>query len=158
MLILSLIDGRTFGRIKRLQALMMPIMFKLGVLTTLIFLLVILTAKSVFIGKIILTIQLLTIAVKLATLKIFKGVLAHGEFEHQQKDVHLHVHNSGHEHEVYQQPPYHSEYQPYGAYSHSLQHRSDDNILQPTITAVHPKYYIHQEWNPYGRDHIQKYQ
>lgn len=117
--------------------MMLPIMFKLGVLSTLIVTLVVLAIKSILIGKIIMILQIVSIAIKLASLKFGGGGGFHQEIPHQ-KEVHLHVHNSGHNHEQH--------YQPYGQYrrgDHAVLTARNDrgSILEDTWSQQPIGYY-----------------
>lgn len=88
-------SSRTFGRIKRLQSALLPVMFKLGVMSTIIFILLFLALKGILIGKMILIINVAFVIAKLVAWK--------ESFHHQhqsqigwypQKDIHVHIHNS----------------------------------------------------------------
>lgn len=67
------LEGRTFGRIKKLQFALLPVMYKLGVLSTVIMGILFLSAKSVFIGTILLIMNVAFFAIKIASLKQFHG-------------------------------------------------------------------------------------
>jgi hypothetical protein len=92
-------QSRTFGRIKRLQQALLPVMFKMGVMSTLVLLLVLMTKKILVISLILLMTNFTFIAVKLAL--AFKSKwgggheLAHHHEGHH-KDIHIHLHNAGH--------------------------------------------------------------
>lgn len=89
-------------------------MFKLGVMSTIIVLILFLTAKGVFIGLILLMINFGFIVAKLAALKHHSG---HEEWGHQswgppQKDIHVHIHNPAPTKQIHHELPY-------GSYAHS---------------------------------------
>lgn len=97
-------SGRTFGAIKRFQSALLPIMYKLGVMSAVIFMTLLLAFKSVLITKLILILNLTFFAIKLgAYLKHDHGhhlishsgwsPPAHGHGWAPHKDVHLHIHN-----------------------------------------------------------------
>lgn len=74
-------------------------MFKLGVMSTLIFVLVFLALKGILIGILILIIN---VAFVIAKLVKWKESLHHHESHigwYPQKDIHVHIHNSGHDHQ-----------------------------------------------------------
>lgn len=81
-------------------------MFKLGVMSTLIFVLVFLALKGILIGALILIINVAFVIAKLVAWK----ESSHHHHEPQigwypQKDIHVHIHNSGHEHPQYSHIP-----------------------------------------------------
>jgi hypothetical protein len=86
-------QSRTFGRIKRLQQALLPVMFKMGVMSTLVLLLVLMTKKILVISVILLMINFTAIAVKLAL--AFKSKWSSHEHHHEghHKDIHIHLHN-----------------------------------------------------------------
>lgn len=94
--------GRTFGHIKRIQSALLPIMFKLGILSAVIVMTLFLALKGVFIGTIILIINLTFFAIKFGSyLKAdhhhtawAPPVINHGSGWPPHKDVHLHIHNA----------------------------------------------------------------
>lgn len=133
-------EGRTFGRIKQFQAALLPIMYKLGVMSAVIMMTMFLAFKSVFIGTLILFLNLAFFAVKIG---------AYLKYEHQapaiisapppspwgsqswghQRDVHLHIHNSG-------KPEYTVPYSSLGNGWH-------ETVSAAPIPEV-------QQWSPYG--------
>lgn len=97
--------GRTFGAIKKFQTALLPIMYKLGVISAVIFMTLFLAFKAVVIGKLILLMNLVFFAVKIgAYLKLDQKQTYYAApppavwappptaWGHQ-KDVHLHIHN-----------------------------------------------------------------
>ncbi|XP_031618181.1 uncharacterized protein LOC116337634 [Contarinia nasturtii] len=99
--------GRTFGTIKRFQAALLPIMYKLGVLSAVIMMTLFLAFKGVFIGTLILILNLTFFAIKFGSyLKHDHGhyiapshgwaapQIQHGHGWAPHKDVHLHIHNA----------------------------------------------------------------
>lgn len=99
--------GRTFGAIKRFQGALLPIMYKLGVMSAVIFMTLFLAFKSVFITTLILVLNLTFFAIKFGSyLKQDHGhhyvggwsppplPIQHGHGWGPQKDVHLHIHNA----------------------------------------------------------------
>lgn len=104
MLIISIsfsVGSRTFGQIKRFQTALLPIMYKLGVMSAIIFITLFLAMKGVFIGTMILIMNIAFFAAKIGGL-FDKGHHGHGHgwSAHQShgyyglnKDVHLHIHN-----------------------------------------------------------------
>lgn len=66
-------------------------MFKLGVLSTVIMLILFLTAKGVFIGLMLLMINFGFIVAKLASLKVH--AYGYQGWSPPQKDIHVHIHN-----------------------------------------------------------------
>ncbi|XP_014245607.1 uncharacterized protein LOC106664418 [Cimex lectularius] len=83
-------DGasRTFGVMRRMKMALLPIMFKLGVITTLLMMLTVFALKGLTIGVILL---IFTTAGFLSKFKV-----AHQDPWGFQKDVHLHVHGGQH--------------------------------------------------------------
>lgn len=98
--------GRTFGTIKRFQAALLPIMYKLGVMSAVIMMTLFLAFKGVFIGTLILVLNLTFFAIKFGSyLKHDHGhyiapshgwapQIQHGHGWAPHKDVHLHIHNA----------------------------------------------------------------
>lgn len=104
--------GRTFGAVKRFQSALLPIMYKLGVMSAVIVMTLFLAFKSVLIGTLILVLNLTFFAIKFGT--YFKSdhhwspppvshqppsgwsppTLNHGNGWPPHKDVHLHIHNA----------------------------------------------------------------
>lgn len=98
--------GRTFGAIKRFQGALLPIMYKLGVMSAVIMMTLFLAFKGVFIGTLILILNVVFFAVKFGSiLKHDHGITQshgwsppihapiHGGWP-PHKDVHLHIHNA----------------------------------------------------------------
>lgn len=100
--------GRTFGTIKRFQTALLPIMYKLGVMSAVIFMTLFLAFKGVFIGTLILVLNLTFFAIKFGSyLKSdhhhgwqppshgwAPPTINHGNGWPPHKDVHLHIHNA----------------------------------------------------------------
>lgn len=92
-----LVGARTFGQIKKFQTALLPIMYKLGVISTIIMITLFLAMKGVFIGTIILIMNVAFFAAKIGGL-FDKGHHSHGWSQSHSnsylpKDVHLHIHN-----------------------------------------------------------------
>ncbi|KAJ6643851.1 hypothetical protein Bhyg_08816 [Pseudolycoriella hygida] len=96
--------SRTFARIKKLQAALLPIMFKLGVLATVIKLILLLSLKAVLIGKLLLFINVGFIIAKLATWKAqqhdhgwqqppWSGPWQTPSWYPPPQPIHVHIHN-----------------------------------------------------------------
>uniref|UniRef100_A0A182J416 Uncharacterized protein n=1 Tax=Anopheles atroparvus TaxID=41427 RepID=A0A182J416_ANOAO len=91
-------ESRTFGRIKRLQAMIVPVMFFLGVMKTLLALLVAISLKSLFVG-----VSILMINVGLVLAKVIAFFKTKHSSEHHvgggggwsDKNIHVHIHNDG---------------------------------------------------------------
>ncbi|XP_053674548.1 uncharacterized protein LOC128724851 [Anopheles nili] len=89
-------ESRTFGRIRRLQAMIVPAMFFLGVMKTLFALLVAISLKTLFVG-----VSILAINVGLAMAKVI--AFFKSKHEHHgghgggwgDKNIHVHIHNDG---------------------------------------------------------------
>ncbi|XP_037906899.1 uncharacterized protein LOC119649018 [Hermetia illucens] len=151
-------ESRTFGLKRRLQMALIPLVFKFGVISTLIFILVALGLKTVFLLK---TLLILNLAGIIAKLFIWKSELTSSKNQvtysqwvppipphfapphHEElkgKEVHLHIHNVPHNdgHGGWEQSnSYHHEthLEPYGGYSnpapsyaHPTQRRSFKKI------------------------------
>lgn len=95
--------GRTFGHIKRFQTALLPIMYKLGVLSAVIVMTLFLAFKGVFIGSLILLMNLTFFAIKFGSYLKSEHhqhsawsppVINHGSGWPPNKDVHLHIHNA----------------------------------------------------------------
>ncbi|XP_035786045.1 uncharacterized protein LOC118463535 [Anopheles albimanus] len=91
-------ESRTFGRIRRLQGLIIPVMFFLGVMKTLLAFLVAVSLKTLFVG-----VSILMINVGLALAKViafFKTKHEHygGGWSGGEKNIHVHIHNDGYSH------------------------------------------------------------
>lgn len=122
--------SRTFGRIqKKLTVAMLPVMFKLGIMTMVIFAILLLAAKAVFIGKLLLIINLGFILAKLIAWKSTELGQQHHHHHRQDwapsqrydspaasspNDIHLHIHNAPPV--VYPAPASQNDL-PYGAYA-----------------------------------------
>ncbi|XP_043280110.1 uncharacterized protein [Venturia canescens] len=81
-------EGRTFG-VKRLQFMLMPMMYKMGVMMTMLVVLTVISLKSLAIG-------VLLLVLKLAAFfgKFYAQSPGHG-WSPPPQPVHLHVHNNG---------------------------------------------------------------
>lgn len=91
-----LVESRTFGRpIRKLKNALIPVMFAMGIVFSMIKFIMFLAMKSVAIGMTILILNVAVIATKMVL--FFKGGHATGLVEHgggsgYGKDVHVHVH------------------------------------------------------------------
>lgn len=86
--------GRTFGRIKKLQAALIPVVYKLGIISAVVIMTFFLAFKSVFIGTVILILNLTFFALKIGMLLKSDHNHAHSINSWQPpKDIHLHIHN-----------------------------------------------------------------
>ncbi|KAF6203497.1 hypothetical protein GE061_001828 [Apolygus lucorum] len=94
-------EPRTFGVMRRLKLVLLPIMYKLGVITTLLTLLTVFALKGLTIGV------LLLIMGSVGLIHKFKVPYHEGG---AQKDVHVHVHGG---HQAYSSPIYHSAESPW---------------------------------------------
>ncbi|TDG53299.1 hypothetical protein AWZ03_000114 [Drosophila navojoa] len=65
----AVVEGRTFGKIRRLQMAMIPIIFKFGVLSAMVAFLVAIGMKSLFLLKVLIVMNALAILGKFLTLK-----------------------------------------------------------------------------------------
>lgn len=116
-------------------------MFKLGVMSTLIFVLVFLALKGILIGLLILIIN---VAFVIAKLVAWKSSLHHHEPQigwYPQKDIHVHIHNSGHEQPHYSHIPisvHGDEYDNHGPY------RRIGGSASASASAV-PDYYLNDD-------------
>lgn len=130
-------------------------MYKLGVISTVIMLTLFLAMKGVFIGTVILIMNIAFFAAKLGGL--FDKGYKHQEWGHSpshgylQKDVHLHIHNSGKQQYVpYSAPlwepsstgwtPYHTPH-PEGRYMHhpdESQTSADDKSATEPFQIIYP--------------------
>ncbi|XP_014204716.1 uncharacterized protein LOC106636737 [Copidosoma floridanum] len=87
--------ARTFG-VKRIQFLLMPLVFKMGVMMTMLVIVTVMSLKGLVIGIILLVLKLSTILGKL-----FAGLHGQEGYGHssvscmQPQFVHVHLHNSG---------------------------------------------------------------
>lgn len=113
-------------------------MFKLGVMFSIIMALFFLTLKSVMIGGLLLLINIVAIAVKIALAKAGKH---HHEDHGGHKEVHLHIHNSGGGHDVIHGHDHHSSYGSYSPYQHYGTSRSD-YLPGGEPTVSHPTYIL----------------
>uniref|UniRef100_A0A182KBK9 Uncharacterized protein n=1 Tax=Anopheles christyi TaxID=43041 RepID=A0A182KBK9_9DIPT len=92
-------ESRTFGRIRRLQAMIVPVMFFLGVMKTLLAFLVAISLKSLFVGVSILMINVGLVMAKV--IAFFKSKHTHdlhggyGGGGWSDKNIHVHIHNDG---------------------------------------------------------------
>uniref|UniRef100_A0A1A9WLG9 Uncharacterized protein n=1 Tax=Glossina brevipalpis TaxID=37001 RepID=A0A1A9WLG9_9MUSC len=104
-------DGRTFGKIRRLQMALIPLAFKFGVLFTMVAFLVMLGMKTLFLVKTLVLINATALLAKFLTLKFpqtqehyLTSSSAYGWSPHSQtgwpalgslhhgKEIHLHIH------------------------------------------------------------------
>ncbi|XP_053663698.1 uncharacterized protein LOC128712855 [Anopheles marshallii] len=93
-------ESRTFGRIRRLQAMIVPVMFFLGVMKTLLAFLVAISLKTLFVG-----VSILMINIGLAMAKVIAFFKTKHTHEHyggyssgggwSDKNIHVHIHNDG---------------------------------------------------------------
>ncbi|EDO63694.1 AGAP005589-PA [Anopheles gambiae str. PEST] len=91
-------ESRTFGRIRRLQAMIVPVMFFLGVMKTLLAFLVAISLKTLFVGVSILMINIgLAMAKVIAFFKSKHTYEQHGGYGAgwSDKNIHVHIHNDG---------------------------------------------------------------
>ncbi|XP_033149603.1 uncharacterized protein LOC108597950 [Drosophila busckii] len=114
------VEGRTFGKIRRLQMALIPIIFKFGVLSAMVAFLVAIGMKSLFLLKVLVVMNALAILGKFLTLKTslfgqldhaapsfsypgwntnvkeswaptgYSGTASHGP----SKEIHLHIHGN----------------------------------------------------------------
>ncbi|CAD1478076.1 unnamed protein product [Heterotrigona itama] len=81
-------QARTFGH-KRIQFMLMPMMYKMGVMMTMLTVLTLISLKGLLIGAILLMLKLSTIIAK------FSSGWQHGaQPAHSAQPIHVHVHNS----------------------------------------------------------------
>uniref|UniRef100_A0A182WKH3 Uncharacterized protein n=1 Tax=Anopheles minimus TaxID=112268 RepID=A0A182WKH3_9DIPT len=93
-------ESRTFGRIRRLQSMIIPVMFFLGVMKTLLAFLVAISLKTLFVG-----VSILMINIGLAMAKVIAFFKSKHMHEHYggyssgggwtDKNIHVHIHNDG---------------------------------------------------------------
>uniref|UniRef100_A0A182MPD5 Uncharacterized protein n=1 Tax=Anopheles culicifacies TaxID=139723 RepID=A0A182MPD5_9DIPT len=93
-------ESRTFGRIRRLQSMIIPVMFFLGVMKTLLAFLVAISLKTLFVG-----VSILMINIGLAMAKVIAFFKSKHTHEHyggyssgggwSDKNIHVHIHNDG---------------------------------------------------------------
>ncbi|KOX79148.1 hypothetical protein WN51_07150 [Melipona quadrifasciata] len=81
-------QARTFGH-KRIQFMLMPMMYKMGVMMTMLTVLTIISLKGLLIGAILLMLKLSTIIAKFSSGWQHGAPPAHGA-----QPIHVHVHNS----------------------------------------------------------------
>ncbi|XP_030380355.1 uncharacterized protein LOC115628406 [Scaptodrosophila lebanonensis] len=74
----SAVEGRTFGKIRRLQMALIPIIFKFGVLSAMVAFLVAIGMKSLFLLKVLVVMNAVAILGKFLTLK----TTLFGQYEH----------------------------------------------------------------------------
>lgn len=95
---------RTFGRIKKFLPILLGGAFKAGIITTMIFILVLLALKNLLIGKTILLLNVGFILFKI--IAFFDKLKGHGHHQYAthksdyggwnpHKNIHVHIHNSG---------------------------------------------------------------
>ncbi|XP_037826926.1 LOW QUALITY PROTEIN: uncharacterized protein LOC119614904 [Lucilia sericata] len=108
-------EGRTFGKIRRLQMALIPIVFKFGVLSAMVAFLVAIGMKTLFLVKVLVVMNLLALLGKFFTLKSHFGHVEHVAASscphwnwtpyasngwqssapvehHSNKEIHLHIH------------------------------------------------------------------
>eukprot|EP00099_Drosophila_melanogaster_P020769 NP_647797.1 uncharacterized protein Dmel_CG14960 [Drosophila melanogaster] len=117
----SAVEGRTFGKIRRLQMALIPIIFKFGVLSAMVAFLVAIGMKSLFLLKVLVVMNAIAILGKFITLKssLFgqyentapsfnypgwnphakeswgtTGLSGHGAGHPPSKEIHLHIHGN----------------------------------------------------------------
>ncbi|EDV50755.1 uncharacterized protein LOC6546041 [Drosophila erecta] len=117
----SAVEGRTFGKIRRLQMALIPIIFKFGVLSAMVAFLVAIGMKSLFLLKVLVAMNAIAILGKFLTLKssLFgqyentapsfnypgwnphakeswgsTGLSGHGVGQPPSKEIHLHIHGN----------------------------------------------------------------
>lgn len=83
------VEGRTFGKIRRLQMALIPIIFKFGVLTAMVAFLVAIGMKTLFLVKVLLAINALAILGKFFTLKSNFGHMPYPA--HSSWNPHAHI-------------------------------------------------------------------
>lgn len=149
---------RTFHRIQKLQSALLPLMFKLGIMASVLVAILFISLKTLLIGKILLLINLAGVLAKLIAFGFAKG---HHQDNPLQKEIHLHIHNSNPhtgggyiEHNPwsassnsfpsYVSPPYGTPSSPYGSNSNNFQpiHSRADQV-GPTSAST--GYYIRND-------------
>ncbi|KAL6443745.1 hypothetical protein ACFW04_001673 [Cataglyphis niger] len=76
-------EARTFGKIRRLQFMLMPMIYKMGVMMTMLMVLTAISVKGLFVGIILLILKLSSFLAK-----FYSGSHASSQ------PIHLHIHNS----------------------------------------------------------------
>ncbi|CAL1686898.1 unnamed protein product [Lasius platythorax] len=76
-------EARTFGKIRRLQFMLMPLIYKMGVMMTMLMVLTAISVKGLFVGIILLVLKLATFLAKFYT-----------GWHAASQPIHLHIHNS----------------------------------------------------------------
>nr|XP_036228315.1 uncharacterized protein LOC106620298 [Bactrocera oleae] len=118
---MAAVEGRTFGKIRRLQMALIPLIFKFGILTAMVAFLIMLGMKTLFLVKLLVLMNAAAILAKFITLKSNFGgyehsapqwnyqtwtphatggwgpsapaaTYSHSE-QHPSKEIHLHIHN-----------------------------------------------------------------
>ncbi|XP_063221327.1 uncharacterized protein LOC134530435 [Bacillus rossius redtenbacheri] len=116
-------DGRTFGARKRIAMVLLPIVFKLGVMSTLLVGLTVLVLKGLAIGVILLVLAFGNLFGKAAHHQ------PHGWAPPPPRDVHVHVHVDGPQlqpaYHGWHEPHSHVEYPPHAGYDRAG--RGDDD-------------------------------
>lgn len=149
LLFFAFTEGRTFGKIRRLQMALIPIVFKFGVLSAMVAFLVALGVKTLFLVKVLVVMNLLALLAKFFTLKsnfahvehfsappapMWSPYLTPGwhstpEEHHVNKEIHLHIHGN-------QLQPHASSYS-YGSgttgQTHGWEKRSDPYVAYNNI-------------------------
>uniref|UniRef100_A0A0A1XSM7 Uncharacterized protein n=1 Tax=Zeugodacus cucurbitae TaxID=28588 RepID=A0A0A1XSM7_ZEUCU len=116
------VEGRTFGKIRRLQMMIIPLIFKFGILTAMVGFLIMLGMKTLFLVKLLVLMNAAAILAKFITLKANFGGHEHSapqwnyqtwtphstgswgasapaasysqsNEQHPSKEIHLHIHN-----------------------------------------------------------------
>ncbi|XP_018793323.1 PREDICTED: uncharacterized protein LOC108971602 [Bactrocera latifrons] len=119
---MAAVESRTFGKIRRLQMALIPLIFKFGILTAMVAFLIMLGMKTLFLVKLLVLMNAAAILAKFITLKSnFGGYehsasqwnyqtwtphatggwgasapsapYSHGSEQHPSKEIHLHIHN-----------------------------------------------------------------
>ncbi|XP_058806664.1 uncharacterized protein LOC131673037 [Phymastichus coffea] len=90
----TLQTGRTFGFRKRIQFMLMPLAYKMGVMMTMLAVLTVISLKGLMIGTILLVLKLSAIFGKLYASWDHAGHSSAG-WASPPQPVHVHVHNSG---------------------------------------------------------------
>jgi hypothetical protein len=111
-------ERRTFGGPRKRLMLLLPIMYKMGVMTTMIGGLLVLTLKGLTIGVILLI---------LAVSNLFSKHKQYGHPHYGPTDIHVHIHNDPH------------------GQAYSSWHQ--EHVDQPTYHVEHSGHY-HRRWSP----------
>ncbi|KAL5282276.1 hypothetical protein ACFFRR_005457 [Megaselia abdita] len=152
--------GRTFGKIRRLQMAMIPLLFKFGVISAMVTALLFLTIKVIFLLKALLVLNLGSILAKLITFKSSYHMQPQWPYSEgfitkdsqiwprtseptimPNKEIHVHIHNSGASN-GYVDSSFINE--PYGA----------NNVYAPSQNNPVPVSTWKQQYNGYASNHI----